>query len=199
MGAERMAMTWFAGVLLADTGYQPRHRSTRQIGHGIDGIDRTGQDDMSGQGAVPADAADANSSAATTALALAEDQPAQDFPDQLTLGQIRRILEGCALDDPTKVVPELVQLIAHASHTPATLSAAWSEFEEATRDVYALHLRLRDWSALFRCSEVSTEADEDAATLMLSYADDAWRLITLGSSGVSAPAASRATAARSQC
>jgi hypothetical protein len=198
MGAERMAMTWFAGVLLADTGYQPRHRSTRQIGPGIDGIDGTGQDGMSGHGGGGANAAEADSSVRTAAFGLAEDQPAQDFPDQLTLGQIRRILEGCALDDPTKVVPELVQLIAHSSHTPATLTAAWSEFEEATRDVYMLHLRLRDWSALFRCSDVSTEADEDAATLMLSYADDAWRLITLGASGASARAAGRATAARSR-
>ena len=191
-------MTWFAGVLLADTGYQPRHRSTRQIGHGIDGIDGTGQDGVSGQGGGGANAVEANSSARLAAFGLAGDQSAQDFPDQLTLGQIRRILEGCALDDPTKVVPELVQLIAHSSHTPATLTAAWSGFEEATRDVYTLHLRLRDWSALFRCSEVSTEADEDAATLMLSYADDAWRLITLGASGASARAAGGATAARSR-
>lgn len=104
-----------------------------------------------------------------------DDHPAQDFLDQMTFGEIRRILEGCALDDPTTVVPDLVQLIAHSSHTPDTLASAWSQFEEATRDVYALHLRIRDWSALFRRDE-----PDDAIALMLSYADEAWRMITLG-------------------
>ncbi len=101
----------------------------------------------------------------------------------MTFSEIRRILEGCALADPTTVVPDLVQLIAHSSHTPATLASAWSDFEEATRDVYALHLRIRDWSALFKRDE-----PDEAGALMLNYADEAWRMITLGSLAESAGA-----------
>jgi hypothetical protein len=110
------------------------------------------------------------------------DNKAYDLLDEVTFCEIRRILEGCAIDDPTTVVPELVQLIAHSSHTPATLSRAWSEFEEATRDVYALRLRLRDWSALVE----PDEPDDDALALMLGYADGAWQLITRGSLETSA-------------
>jgi hypothetical protein len=181
-----MALTWFAGVLLSDTGYQPRHRSTRRTGNGVDRLDCTEEDVRPDAEGAPAEA-----DRFTGPLDLVEDQESQDFLDQLTFGEIRRILEGCALDDPTKVVPELVQLIAHSAHTPATLTRAWSEFEEATRDVYAMHLRNRDWSALFRRDEASSDPDEDATALMLSYADDAWRLITRGPKGVSARGAGR--------
>lgn len=185
-----MALTWFAGVLLSDTGYRPRHRSTCRTGNGADRLDCTGEDDLPGSESAPAEA-----DSFAGPFDLVEDQESQDFLDQLTFGEIRRILEGCALDDPTKVVPELVQLIAHPAHTPATLTKAWSEFEEATRDVYAMHLRNRDWAALFRRDEAGSRPDEDATALMLSCADDAWRLITRGRMAGSAPGAGRATSA----
>jgi hypothetical protein len=185
-----MALTWFAGVLLSDTGYQPRHRSTRRTGNGVDRLDCTEEDVLPGSESAPAEA-----DSFTGPFDLVEDEESQDFLDQLTFGEIRRILEGCALDDPTKVVPELVQLIAHSAHTPATLMRAWREFEEATRDVYAMRLRNRDWSALFRRDEASSYAGEDATALMLSDADDAWRLITRDPKGVCARWAGRETSA----
>lgn len=186
-----MALTWIAGVLLSDTGYQPRHRSTRRTGNGADELDCTGEDVLPGSEHAPT-AADP----CAGPFDFVGDEESQDFLDQLTFGEIRRILEGCALDDPTKVVPELVQLIAHPAHTPATLTRAWSEFEEATRDVYTMHLRNRDWSALFRRDESSSDPDEDATALMLSWADDAWRLITRGPKGVFARGEGRAAPAQ---
>jgi len=185
-----MALSWFAGVLVSDAGYQPRHRSTRRTGDSVDQLDYTGQDDLPESESTPTEA-----DPFAGPLVLDEDQESQDFLDQLTFGEIRRILEGCALDDPTKIVPELVQLIAHSAHTPATLTRAWREFEEATRDVYAIHLRSRDWSALFKRDEASSDPDEDATALMLSYAEDAWQLITRGPNGVSAQGGRRATSA----
>ena len=185
-----MALTWLAGVLLSDTGYQPRHRSTRRTGSCVDGLDCTGENGLPGSERTPTEA-----DSFTGPFDLVSDEESQDFLDQLTFGEIRRILEGCALDDPTKVVPELVQLIAHPAHTPATLTRAWSEFEEATRDVYAMHLRNRDWSALFRRGAASSCPDEDATALMLSYADDTWQLITRGPKGVPARGAGRVTSA----
>jgi hypothetical protein len=185
-----MALSWFAGVLVSDTGYQPRHRSIRRTGNGFDRLDFTGEGVLPESESSPTEA-----DPFAGPLVLDEDQESQDFLDQLTFGEIRRILEGCALDDPTKIVPELVQLIAHSAHTPATLTRAWREFEEATRDVYAMHLRNRDWSAVFRRDEASSDPNEDATALMLSYADDAWRLITRGPQDVSAQGAGRATSA----
>ena len=160
-------------------------------GDGVDQLDRTGGDELPGSQNAPA-----KGDTFTGTFDPFDDQESQDFLDQLTFGEIRRILEGCALEDPTKVVPELVQLIAHPTHTPATLTKAWSEFEEATRDVYAMHLRHRDWWALFRRDEAGSRRDEDATALMLSYADDAWRLITRGRMAVSAPGEGRAASAR---
>lgn len=165
-----MALTWLSMGTLGEQKYQPRHRSTGRTGTGFDEPDPYWMTISSGPESRPAAA-----SSSAERPEMDDDHPAQDFLDQMTFGEIRRILEGCALDDPTTVVPDLVQLIAHSSHTPGTLASAWSQFEEATRDVYALHLRIRDWSALFRRDE-----PDDAIALMLSYADEAWRMITLG-------------------
>jgi hypothetical protein len=191
MGAERMGMTWLTGVLPLDTGYQPRHRSTRRDELDIDRLEDSWHDPLPEPESGFADAGPSSEM-----VEVAEDQPAQCFLDQMTVGEVRRILEGCALHDVTRVVPELVQLIAHSSHTPATITRAWSEFEEATRDVYALHLRIRNWSALFRRDELGACPYDDAAESVLSYADYAWRLITRGPMGARAPAAAGATAPR---
>jgi hypothetical protein len=165
-----MALTWLSLGLLGEQRYHPRHRSTARTENGFDEPDSYWMGNSSSLGNEPA-----TTSSRAERLEIDDDQGSQDFLDQMTFGEIRRILEGCALDDPTTVVPDLVQLIAHSSHTPATLASAWSLFEEATRDVYALHLRIRDWSALFRRDE-----PEEAGELMLSHADEAWRMITLG-------------------
>jgi len=186
-----MGMTWLTGVLPLDTGYQPRHRSTRRGELDIDRPRDSWHDRLPELESGPAAAGPSSEM-----VGVKEDSPAQCFLDQMTVGEVRRILEGCALHDVTRVVPELVQLIAHSSHTPATITRAWSEFEEATRDVYALHLRIRNWSALIRRDELSACPHEGAAESMLSYADSAWRLITRGPMGASATDAVGATATR---
>ena len=186
-----MGMTWLTGVLPVDTGYQPRHRSTRRGEHDIDQLRNSWHDPLLEPESEPAAAGPSSEMVEVT-----EDSPAQCFLDQMTVGEVRRILEGCALHDVTRVVPELVQLIAHSSHTPATITRAWTEFEEATRDVYALHLRIRSWSALFRRDELGGCPHEEAAESVLSYADYAWRLITRGPMGASATDAVEATATR---
>ena len=186
-----MGMTWFAGVLPLDTGYQPRHRSTRRGELDIDRLEDNWHEPLPEAESGPDGARRSSEMVEGT-----EDLPAQCFLDQMTVGEVRRILEGCALHDVTRVVPELVQLIAHSSHTPATITRAWSEFEEATRDVYALHLRIRNWSGLLRRDELGTCPHEDAAESMLSYADYAWRLITQGPMGARAPDAVGVTATR---
>jgi hypothetical protein len=173
-----MAVNWFSGGLLTEHGYQPRHRSARRARNDVGGLDHP----WLGNSAEPGSTA-ARPDAFHEELELSVDDVAYDAPDQMTPSEIRRVLEGCAIDDPATVVPELVQLIAHSSHTPATLARAWSEFEEATRDVYALRLRMRVWSAFIKPDET-----DDAVALMLSYADDAWRLITRGPSYASAAA-----------
>jgi hypothetical protein len=193
MGAERMGMTWLTGVLPLDTGYQPRHRSTRRGELDIDQL----EDSWLGPSPEP-ESGLAGADPSSEMVDVTEDLPAQCFLDQMTVGEVRRILEGCALHDVTRVVPELVQLIAHSSHTPATITRAWSEFEEATRDVYALHLSIRNWSALFRRDELGACPHEDAAQSVLSYADYAWQLITRGPMGARAPAAVGATATRTR-
>ncbi len=112
--------------------------------------------------------------------------------------EIRRILEGYATDDVTGAMPELVPLIAHSSHTPATLTSAWSGFAQATRDAYALHLRIRDGSDFFGPDELGADPGADAVVIKLTHADEAWRMITRGAPRVGALARARATAARSR-
>jgi hypothetical protein len=175
-----MGMTWITGALFSEAGYQPRHRSPRQAGNGGDRHASVVQDDLSWPDCEPAPS--------RSCAGRGEVDSGQDFLDQLTFGEIRRILEGCALDDPTTVVPELVPLVAHSSHTPATLARAWGEFEEATREAYALHVRIRDWSAFFGQGEVRSHPSDGAVALLKGSADDAWRTITQGPLGVSAPA-----------
>jgi hypothetical protein len=121
-----------------------------------------------------------------------------DFLDLLTIGEIRRMLEGCALDDVSQIVPELVGLIAHSSHTRATLTSAWNEFADATRDAFALHARLRDGSDCFGRAQFGADHGADAVVAMMTYADEAWQLITRGALEADALAPARATAARSR-
>ena len=79
-----------------------------------------------------------------------------------------------------EAVPDLVEVIAHASHTSATLAGAWSNFQEATRDAYALHLARRGWWEFFRQKDLGACPQAHAVEVKLSLADDAWCLITNG-------------------
>lgn len=195
-GAERMGMTWLTGALPSEAGYyQPRHRSTRQGETQIDQHDPVLQDhlpelpgrpDLPGRPAGPGPASRVSPLSETSEAT--DDQTGECFLDQLTAGEVRRILEGCALHDLSRAVPELVQHIAHSSHTPATISKAWSEFEEATRDLYALHLRGDDRSAVFRGTQQSLCPDQEMAAIVRDYADHAWQLITRGPLGCPAKA-----------
>ena len=101
-----------------------------------------------------------------------------DFLDQLTRGQIRRILESSAINDLTDTVPELVETIAHSSHTNATLASAWRDFQEATRAAHALHLVQRAWWELYCQQDLGACPEAAAAEIKQGQADDAWYLIT---------------------
>ena len=112
---------------------------------------------------------------------LGSDSAEPDFLEQLTSGQLRRLLESCAInDDLTETTPDLVQVIAHSSHTSATLASAWRDFQEAIRDAFALHLGKRAWWEFFCRQDVGSYPQEQAVEIKLSLADDAWGLITNG-------------------
>jgi hypothetical protein len=104
-----------------------------------------------------------------------------DFVGELTRGQMRRILEGSAInDDLVTAVPELACFVAHSSHTSATLASAWADFQQATRDAYGLHIGRRAWWEFFRPQELGSRPQAQAIEVKLSLADDAWCLITNG-------------------
>jgi hypothetical protein len=207
-GAERMALMWLAALLRPEHDYHPRHRSPRRDAHDDEfgaatspgwyddspawneDLNGPSSDNLNGP---PEEAGESGPGA--DAPGGAEDDHSEDFLDQLTIGEIRRILEGCAVNDPTEVVPELVTLIAHSSHTPDTLLRAWAEFEEATRDVFAIQHRMRDWSAFFSRNMPPSGPDADPVTIMRRQADEAWQHITRGQLASAAPAPAGAAAA----
>jgi hypothetical protein len=233
MGAERMVMTqWLTGVMWWHFGYQPRHRSTRQVTD-ADWLATDGWveplpdwEDADPAEADPADAdpadadpADADPAGADPAEAELEpdanldteahldtethlepqassqshddprspadesspaSQKGPDLHDHLTSDQLRHLLEGCALDDVARIVRPLVQVIAHSSHSAATLASTWGEFRKSTRDAYALHVGTCRWSDFFRREELGSYPAEDAVEMKLRQADHAWRLLTDG-------------------
>jgi hypothetical protein len=169
-----MGMTWFPMAIQPHVGYRPRHRSTRRNGTGAE-LDRRDRIDAAGQWERPANAI----VYAGPPAAIGQFSYLRSF-DGLTSDEIRHVLEGCALDELSQVVPGLVHLIAHSSHTPASLTVAWTEFEAATRDAYALHLNMRAWSDFFRQDQLGPNPSEHAVAIKLSHADEAWQLITRG-------------------
>jgi hypothetical protein len=182
-------MTWLTGALPSEAGYHPRHRSTRRGETQIDQYDRAWQGylpEFAGRPAGPGPVSPVSPVGETSEAT--DDQAGTSFLDQLTVGEVRRILEGCALHDLSRAVPELVQHIAHSSHTPATITKAWSEFEEATRDMYALHLRGDDRPAVFKGAKQNSCPDQELVAIVRSYADYAWQLITRGPLGSAARA-----------
>src|SRR5215472_4208032 len=111
MGAGRMGMTWFPPAIQSPVGYRPRHRSARRS----DMSGALGRDDRLSVAAEPWGrparlAITAGPPAAGREIALR-----RSF-GRMTPDEIRHVLEGCALDNLSRIVPELVQLIAHSSH-----------------------------------------------------------------------------------
>jgi hypothetical protein len=110
-----------------------------------------------------------------------DDGADSDFLGELTSGQIRRMLEGSAINDKfTRSIPDLVHQVAHSSHTSATLASAWADFRDATRDARALRLGRRAWWEFFRPLDLGSSPQAEAVQIKLSLADDAWWLITNG-------------------
>jgi hypothetical protein len=90
------------------------------------------------------------------------------------------MLECSAINDNLTKTPELVALVAHSSHTSETLASAWTDFQQATRDAYALRVGRRVWWEFFRPQDLGSRPQVDAVEIKLSLADDAWCLITNG-------------------
>jgi hypothetical protein len=175
MIAEPTVTTWFAGLLLLwDTRYEPRHRSKRQAGHGIVRYGQRGRERPAGAGVGrppwPGWATDLSSPRTPHA------EP--DFLGQLAREKLLRVVEDCALDDLTRIIPEIVQVIVHS---PAnTMTTAWHEFREATRNSRALRLGSHRWLDAFDSTNPGPYPGEDAVVLKLGQAHEPLWLITNG-------------------
>ena len=176
MGAERMALTFgMSGILSWRFGYRPRHRSTRQV-EVVSARNATRKMDEPANGW---SFSSAGSEPPTDAFrSISPGCP--DLLGQLTSDQLRQMLEGCALNDVTRILRPLVQIIAHRSHSAATLAYAWSDFRRSTREAYSLHVGASRWSEFFDRDELGSYPAEDAVELKLRAADHAWWLLTNG-------------------
>jgi hypothetical protein len=169
-----MLMTWSAGfLLLSDTGYQPRHRSKRRAGLGLGRLtQRTREDASCARVSRPTGPREP---VTTSWLASPPAQPA--FPVQLERGQLRRMLEGCAVDDLTRIIPQIVQVVAHSS--AKTMTTAWNDFREAPKNARPLGLEGHDCPFLHP-SNPGSYPEEDAVVIKIGQANDVWWLITNG-------------------
>jgi len=166
-------MAWLAGRPLLGLGYQPRHRSPRW-----DQLDEQILADLSPAADIPP-AQPAQPESAAGLSRPSDNGEGSHFLDELTRGQVRRILECSAINDNlANAVPELIALVAHPSHTNATLTGAWTEFQQATRDAYALRVGRRAWREFFPQELGSPRPQGEAVTIKLGVADGAWCLIT---------------------
>ena len=123
-----MVVTSFASFLLLwETGYEPRHRSRRETGFGIPrAVRRRREDPFSAE-----ESPTGPQSRADSFWTLSP--PAEpELLNRVAGDRLRRVLEGCALDDLTRIIPEIVQVIAHSSAN--TMTTAWNDFREATRN-----------------------------------------------------------------
>jgi hypothetical protein len=181
-----MVTTWFAGFLLLwDTGYEPRHRSKRQVGPGIG---RLGQHRRDYPACGEADPLGSGSSADGSWMS----SPAveHEFGDQPEGNQLHHMLEGCALDELARIIPEMVQVIVRSSAD--TMTSAWNDFREAAWNARALRVGPRLWAEplddrrLAPCSEeahpyweeMDPYPEEDAVVIKFGQAHDALWLIT---------------------
>jgi len=169
-----MVMTLCAGFLLADTAYQPRHRSKRRNGLGLGGLPLRRREDLSGAriGRPPG-----------PRLAMDDawmPSPPEDsyIVDELAGGQLRRLLEGCALDELARIIPEIVQVIVHSSASTAT--TGWNQFQEATWNARALGLGSHRWLESYDRRNLGPYPDEHAVVIKLGRAHEALWVITNG-------------------
>jgi hypothetical protein len=167
-------MTWSAGfLLLSDAGYQPRHRSKRRAGLGFGRLTQRTREDAScarvGRPAGPGEPV------SPSWLASPPAEPA--FPHQLERGQLGQMLEGCAVDDLTRIIPQLVQVVAHSS--AQTMTTAWNDFRQATRHDGPLGLEDHDCPFLHP-AKPGSYPEEDAVVIKVGQANDVWWLITNG-------------------
>jgi hypothetical protein len=174
MGAERMLMTWSAGfLLLSDAGYQPRHRSKRRAGLGLGRLtQRTREDASCARVSRPAGPREPR-----TASWLASPAAEPAFPYQLERGQLLRMLEACAVDDLTRIIPQIVQVVAHSS--AETMTTAWNDFREATKGPRSLGLEGHDCPFLHPANP-GPYPQENAVVIKVGQANDVWWLITNG-------------------
>jgi hypothetical protein len=123
-----MVVTSLASFLLLwETGYEPRHRySRREIGIGR--LGRRQRKDPFGAEAGGTD----EPGWPTQAPWLPAPPPESEFPDRLENDELRRALEGCPLDELTRMIPEIAQVIVHSSGY--TMTTAWNDFRAATRN-----------------------------------------------------------------
>lgn len=181
MGAGRMVMTLCAGFLLADTAYQPRHRSKRRNGLGIGRLPLRRREDPTG--AIIGRPPEPRSATGDVWMPSPPGDP--HFLDQLAAGQLRGLLEGCALDDLARIIPEIVQVIVHSSANPA--ATAWNEFQEATWNARALGLGSRRWLESYDRRNLGPYPDEHAVVIKLGRAHDALWVITNGPCAMDSP------------
>ena len=138
-------------MMVWDTGYEPRHRhSKREIGIGR--LARRQRKDIFRTRVSPP----AEPGWPTETIWMPSPLAEPEFPDRLESDRLRRVLEGCPLDELSRVIPEIVQVIAHSS--ASTMTTAWNDFREAARD----------------------NPQEDAVVIRLGRAHDPWWLITNG-------------------
>lgn len=155
VGVGRMIVTSFASFLLLwEAGYEPRHRSKRAIGIGrLAGRQR--RDPFSTSVSSPAEPG------WLTGTTWMPSPPAEppvepEFADWLESDRLRRVLERWPLDELTRIIPEILQVIADSS--VYTMTTAWNDFREAT----------------------GNNPQEDAVVIRLGRAHDPWWLITNG-------------------
>jgi hypothetical protein len=173
-------MTWLSGfLLLGDAGYEARHRSKRQAGPGIG---RLGHRPEYSYG--PA-ADDYQSWPGSPAGVPWEPRPgaAPELPDLLASDQLHRVLEGFALDDLARIIPEIVQVIVGSSED--TMTSAWNDFREAAWNARALRVGPGLWAEPMDPEEPDPDEEdadpypeEDAVVIKVGQAPDALWLIT---------------------
>lgn len=167
----------FTEVPTRATAYRPRHRSKRRERGG------SGLPSQTGHGAQAPWLADRPRLRKPAALAdLINVSAAPDLLDQLTLGQLRCLLEACASSEYVHAVPQMAYLVAHPSHTAGTLAVAWDAFRQATRDAYALHRGSRHWRDFFDPEDLGSDPAKSATEIKFGLADDGWWQIVNGPS-----------------
>ena len=176
-------MTWLAGfLLLGDAGYEARHRSKRQAGPGIG---RLGQH----RPEYPSAATDYYQPGPDSPAAVSwmpSPPAAPEFPDLLSSNELHRMLEGCALDDLARIIPEIVQVIVGSSADTET--SAWNDFREAAWNARALRVGPGLWAEPLDPEdpedpdpyeeELDPYPEEDAVVIKVGQAPDVLWLIT---------------------